>query len=411
MRILTLTFKDLKQLFQQWQTAFFLLIMPVIFTVLFGFMFGGFGGMGGEEDTRLPVAVLDQDQTFFSAGFLDLLETSEVIRIDGDLELDEAGLREAVSEGDLAGAVFIPADFEEKLQAGETPLLTVITDDAAPTVGISVDNALLAAYSQLVHSVLAASLSQQAYQQLAEFSSPDETEAYLEEGLALILTAWESPSVGTVSRFGGTETEEESIAMADNAFVQSSPAMMAQFAIAGLIGAAEILVSERRSRALARMLTTGISRTGILLGHYLAMTTVILAQLLILALFGQIFLDLDYFAQPVATLLILVTAAMTNGALGLLIGSIAKTSETVVVASLVPMFVFSGLGGAWMPLEFASETVQKIGHFTHVAWMIDGLKNILGRGMGLEAAWLPSLVMLGFTAVFFSLGAWRFKFE
>jgi ABC-2 type transport system permease protein len=199
--------------------------------------------------------------------------------------------------------------------------------------------------------------------------------------------------------------------MEENAFVQSSPAMMAQFAIAGLIGAAEILVSERRSRALARMLTTGISRTGILLGHYLAMTAVILAQLLLLAIFGQIFLRLDYFAHPLATLLILLTAAMTNGALGLLIGALAKNSDTVVVYSLVPMFIFSGLGGAWMPLEFVSETVRKIGHFTPVAWMIDGLKDILGRGLGLEAAWLPSLVMLGFTAVFFSLGAWRFKFE
>ncbi len=287
----------------------------------------------------------------------------------------------------------------------------MVTDDAAPTVGISVNNALTAAYSQLSYSVLAASLSQQAFQQTNVFSSAAESDDYFEEGLAMVLEGWKTPPVGTVSRYVGTETEDEALAMEDNAFVQSSPAMMAQFAIAGLIGAAEILVSERRSRALSRMLTTGITRSGILLGHYLAMTTVILAQLLILAVFGQLFLKLDYFAHPLATLLILVTAAMTNGALGLLIGALAKTSETVVVASLVPMFVFSGLGGAWMPLEFASETVQKIGHFTPVAWMIGGLKDIVGRGMGLEAAWQPSLVMLGFAALFFALGAWRFKFE
>lgn len=411
MRIITLAIKDLKQLFQQWQTSFFLLVMPMIFTVLFGFMFGGFNGMGGEQDNRLPVGVLDQDQSSFSTAYLDLLGPSEVIRLEFDQEADEASLRKAVADGDLAAAFFIPEGFEAKLRSGETAILTVVSDEAAPTVGFSVNNALMAAYSQMLHSVLAASLSQQAYQQLADFSSQAEAQAYFDEGLVLALTGWETPSVAAVKRYVGAETEEENIAMSENAFVQSSPAMMAQFAIAGLIGVAEVLVSEKRSRSLSRMLTTGISRSGILLGHYLAMTTIILVQLLILAVFGQIFLDLDYFGQPLATMLILVTSAMASGALGLLIGALAKTSELVVVYSLVPMFVFSGLGGAWMPLEFTSETVQRIGHFTHVAWMIDGLKDILGRGMGLEAAWLPALVLLGFAALFLSLGAWRFKFE
>jgi ABC-2 type transport system permease protein len=411
MRILNLAFKDLKQLLQQTQTSFFLLVMPIIFTVLFGFMFGGFGGMGGEQDNRLPVGVLDLDQSVFSASFLDLLAGSDVLRAEVDPEMDEAGLREAVSKGDLAAVVIIPAGFGEQLRAGEPPRLTVISEEESPTVSLSINNALLSTYNQLVQSALAASLSQQAYQRQAAFSSQVEADSYFDKGFSLAMTGWESPSVEVVNRYVGAETEEESLAMADNAFVQSSPAMMAQFAIAGLIGVAEVLVSERRSRALSRMLTTGISRTGILIGHYLAMTVIILVQLLILAIFGQLFLNLDYFAQPLATLLVLVTAAMANGALGLLIGSLAKTSEMVVVFSLIPMFVFSGLGGAWLPVEFASETVQKISQFTHVAWMIEALKDILGRGMGLEAAWQPALVLLGFAAVFFSLGAWRFKFE
>ena len=62
MRILTLAGKDLKQLFQNKQTAIFLLLMPVLFTTMFGFMFGGFSA-GDQEDTRLPVAVLDLDQS------------------------------------------------------------------------------------------------------------------------------------------------------------------------------------------------------------------------------------------------------------------------------------------------------------------------------------------------------------
>ena len=64
-----------------------------------------------------------------------------------------------------------------------------------------------------------------------------------------------------------------------------------------------------------------------------------------------------------------------------------------------------------MPLEFTSETVQFIGHFTPVAWMMDGFKDILARGAGLETVWLPAVVLLGFAVLFFSLGVWRFQFE
>jgi len=409
MRILAITFKDLKQLFQQWQTAFFLLIMPVIFTLLFGFMFGGFGG--GEEDSRLPVGVIDHDQSAFSQAYLDLLSGSGAVRAVFDESAGEDSLREAVANGDLSGAVFIPAGFEAALRGGNTVQLTVVTDDAAPSVDISVRNALLTAYSQLFNATLAASLSQETYRQLAAADAEAEGDAYYEEGLTLALAAWENPPVETVNTYTGAETVEENQAIGGNSFIHTSPGMMAQFAIAGLIGAAEILVTERRSRSLARMLTTGISRFGILMGHYLAMVLLTLAQLIVLTVFGQLFLDLNYFAHPLATGLILLTASMSTGALGLLIGALAKTSETAVVFALVPMFIFAGLGGAWFPLELVGEPVQTISRFTPVAWMMEGLKGILGRGLGMEAAWLPALALLGFTALFFSLGVWRFKFE
>ena len=97
--------------------------------------------------------------------------------------------------------------------------------------------------------------------------------------------------------------------------------------------------------------------------------------------------------------------------MGLLIGALAKTSETAVVFSLIPMFLFSGLGGAWTPLEYASEAMQSVAKFTPVAWTITALKDILGRGLGLEAVWMAGVVLLSFTVLFFGLSALTFKLD
>jgi ABC-2 type transport system permease protein len=162
---------------------------------------------------------------------------------------------------------------------------------------------------------------------------------------------------------------------------------------------------------LQRLLTTATSRVQILLGHYLAVFLLIFTQFVILILFGQFALNLKYLSQPLATLLIALTAALCIAALGLLIGALAKAEEQAISFSLICMFLFSGLGGALVPLEVTGEAFQAIGHVSPVAWAMDGFKNILVRGLDLSAAWLPAAALLGYAVLFFALASWRFKYE
>jgi ABC-2 type transport system permease protein len=187
--------------------------------------------------------------------------------------------------------------------------------------------------------------------------------------------------------------------------------MMAQFAVAGLMGAVTILVMERKSGAMKRMLTTNLSQGQILLGHYLAMVIMIFAQLLVLVLFGQLFLGLDYLSQPLATGLMILATSIFVAALGLLIGALAKSEEQVMVMALIPMFILAGLGGAWVPLEIMPAGFQQFARLTPLAWVMTGFQDVIMRGQGLDSVWLPALVLLGYAAVFFALGVWRFRVE
>ena len=113
----------------------------------------------------------------------------------------------------------------------------------------------------------------------------------------------------------------------------------------------------------------------------------------------------------VATLLMIVAASVFVAALGLLIGALAKSEEQVTVLALIPMFILAGLGGAWVPMEVMPAGFQAFARLTPLAWMMTGFQDIIIRGRGVEAVWLPALVLLGYALVSFGLGVWRFRVE
>ena len=134
----------------------------------------------------------------------------------------------------------------------------------------------------------------------------------------------------------------------------------------------------------------------------------IFCQFLLLIFFGQFVLGLNYMRSPEGTLIVAFSAALCIAALGLLIGVMAKSEEQAIMLALIPMFVFSGLGGAWVPLEVTGETFQAVGHVSPVAWAMDGFKNILIRGLGWESALIPAAALIGFALFFLLLSTWRF---
>lgn len=393
-RILDLTWKDLLQNIREKQTFIFLLIMPIIFTLLFGLAFGGTGGAGG--DPRLPVGVLDQDNNRLSQSLVKLLQASDVVRVVIKPGQSAEDLEKQVANNKLAAALVIPAGYSQALSSAEFLKLPVYAD-MANTGGSTAQGAIQVAVNRVMIARMSASVAAQALG--ADTQMPA---SFLDATLA----AWQNPPIQV------RVTEPVSITKnSENAYAHTSPGMMAQFAIAGLLGSAQIIVNERRTRCLQRLRTTAVSHFQILMGHFLAMFLLILAQIAVLITFGQIFLKLNYIGQPVAILLMALSLALFVAGLGLLIGALARSEDQAVIFALIPMFVFSALGGAWMPLEFTGKTFQAIGHLSPVAWAMDGFKNIIARGLGLESVLVPVAALVGYAVLFFGLAVWRFRFD
>ena len=390
-RILDITLKDLTQLTRDFKTFMFLLIMPVIFTFLFGFAFGGFGG--GESDARLPVGYLSEDDHWVTDELHDLLADSEVIRLDKNIFRSEADLERLVADGELAAAIVVPRGYGRALVKDKTTRLIVYADTGT-SAWTTIEAELLASVSRVDSAIRTATVLEEALGDKTPFRYA------FDQSLA----AWNDPPIKII------ETTSSAVQKAGDsiqALAHTSPGMMLQFAIAGLLTAAQVIVTERKSRTLQRLLTTETRRIHILIGHFLAIFSLVFTQFIILISFGQFILKVDYLRVPAATLLVAFSAALCISALGLLIGVLAKTEEQAISFSLIPMFVLSGLGGAWVPLEVTGETFRTIGHVSPVAWAMDGFKNISVRGFGLESVLVPCAALAAYALLFFTLAALR----
>ena len=160
---------------------------------------------------------------------------------------------------------------------------------------------------------------------------------------------------------------------------------------------------------MQRLITTAMKPWEIIAGHLLAMFTLTFLQVALLVVFGQLVLKVDYLREPLGILLVSVTLSLWAAAMGLLIGVIAKEEQQVIMYAMIAMFVFSGLGGTWFPLEASGGAFAAIGKTMPSYWAMNGYQNILIRGLGLDSVWMAIGILSAYAAFFFLLAVWRFR--
>jgi len=400
MNILTIALKDLKQIARDRMSLLFLVIMPLAFTFLMGLLFGG----NKQTDTRLNVGLINSDsQGTLTQTLTALLEKSQTVKMVELTPADELGISDQINTGKLAGALLIPANYSIDLLNGKNPQVRVIANPNG-TGGQTVLNELQVKFSQLLGALETGRLSMQVYASQKPVADP---QAYLVEAVSASIQAWQEPSIRIDSEPVSASANKGGF----SGYVQTSPGMLVQFAIGGLIGAASVLVLERRNRTITRLLIAPVTKSQIILGHLLGCTVTVFFQESILILVGQFFFKVNYFQNPVGTLFMMLVVALFCGSLGLFFGAISKKPEQAIMWPLIAMFLLTALGGAWFPLDITSQAFYTIGHFTPGAWIMDGFQNIILRGLGFSSILLPAAIIMGYALLFFGLAVWRFRFE
>jgi ABC-2 type transport system permease protein len=416
--MLNLALKDLLQIIRDWKSGLFLVVMPVLFTLFFGMVMGSALNPDPEGDPRLPVGLVNRDlDGSLRLHLEDLLASSSAVRLT-ELTQEEAAQRATlVREGELAAVLVVPQGYSQGLltdQRGDPedqPVsLEIVADQSKPS-GETAATALETAANRLGGAVETAHLSAEVFDAREGFQSEAERQSYLLDAVERAIERWKQPPLAVTRKLAVGEALKSGSSVELDGFVQASSGMIVQFAIFGLITSAMVLVLERKAKTLQRLLITPISRAQVIAGHLLAMFVVVFIQEALLVAFGQWAFGVNYLRQPWAVLIMMAALALWAASLGLLISALAKGEEQVVTLSLIAMFLFASLGGAWFPLEVAGETFASIGHIMPTAWAMDGFQNLLMRGLGLESVLLPAGVLSLYTLGFFGLAVWRFEFE
>ncbi|MEZ4657196.1 MAG: ABC transporter permease [Caldilineaceae bacterium] len=416
--ILTIARNDLRIFFAQRGNLVGLVALPVLFTLVLGWSFGGGGGDG---PMRLRVDLLDQDQSAQSTYFVETLHrTNEALVLcpadndaDDFCQLDGEALTlaraiERAREEETEALIVIPAGYAEGL-ANFTPVQIDFYAAGNPSLPNPVRQSVDAVVQQASSAALTAHVLGMMLQDVTERTGfaaltqnlraqfADTLYANVEKGLA------ERPDA---VRFAASAGEES--AGVDQGFGQSTSGMGAMYVMFTVLGGMAVLQRERTQGTLQRLNSLPIAPWQILSGKML--TYFILGMLQFFVVFAVgLLVGLDYGRNLPALVLVMAAFVLCCTAIAFAIAPRVTTEEQAGGVARLLALALAPLGGAWWPLEIVPPFMRQIGHLSPVAWAMDAFHDLLFFGGRLSDV-LPEIgILLAIALVLFGLGVSGFR--
>ncbi len=395
-KIITIILKDLRIRFSNPVEWLFFLILPIFFSFIIG------GGTGGPTDSRVGFYVVDEAQTSLSANLIDTLNASTSVH--PMLKAKQEALKD-LDERKISAVLLLPAGLDWEA-VGEGLQSIELRQLAGSTNAIVVQQGVQAAIGEVSSAVQIARFSTDQAEKMVGFGSQAEREAWFAQALTSAQTSLQSAP---------DRVRQTVAAVPDkipyDAKTNSSIGQMITWVFIPLIGLSAMFAYERQIGTLRRLLTSPTSKAVYLGGTIIGQVLTALLQMTILVAFGKFVLHVNWGNSVLAISMMLVSSSLAAAALGTMLGTLVKTESQANGLSVMVGMVMAMLGGCWYPLELFPQAVQQAVRVLPTTWTMQGMLDIALRGQGPAGVLLEMTVLLGFAAVFFLVGIWRFKYE
>jgi ABC-2 type transport system permease protein len=238
------------------------------------------------------------------------------------------------------------------------------------------------------------------------FASDAEKQTYFENSLEMAQSIQEdAPERVTVIE--GTTPDEIDFDPRTN----TSAGQLITWLFIPLFGISALFASEREGGTLRRLLTTPSRKATFLLGTISGQVGMALIQMFLLVGFGIFAMKLNWGREPLALFVLLFASALAAAAFGTTLGTFIKTAGQAVGLSIMFGMLFAMMGGCMYPLELFPPAIQSAVRILPTTWAMQGMLDLGLRGGGLIEILPEAGVLLGFAAIFFSVGVMRFRYE
>ena len=313
------------------------LVLPIVFFSVFA---GVFGGTSESGDRPVDAIVIDLDGTPRSSRFEEFLRTERSLRIVSP----EAWSRD-----------------RDPVAAGLVPVAIVIREGFGTSFPPSpAEPAPIEIRADTSHPV-AARVATGAVRQAA-----------IRLGLDGLVGSSEAPVnwVETVDVLGGPGRDP-----AVSFFAAGLGVMFLLFAVSGR---AAILIEERESGVLDRLLSSGLGLTRLMIGRWLFLTALGAVQVFAMFAWGSFAFGLDLWTPRHLAGFVPLTAvtAATAAAFGLVLASVCRTRAQLNGVAAVTILILSAVGGSLFPRFLMPEAMRTFGLVAFNAWALDGYRKV-----------------------------------
>jgi len=330
-RTLAVARKTLSQFRHDRRTLGFVVAMPLLMVVVFGYTFGG-------EVHDVRTLVVNEDDGFLGNNSAERIltnvegDTLDLVTWTGGLE----SAREEVAAGRAWAVIAFPANFSARLVT-RNATITLMLDGSSPPITTAVTAKLLAAIQKSFPGSLL---------------TLDRDYVYGSEDTRFI----DSFAPGVVAL-----------------------AVMMVTTILSVI----MVVRERGGGILERLFSTSLRPVEFVLGLALALAVIALAQSTVVLGAALLLFQVKVVGNIALAFALLLLFAIGNQGLGIMMSSAAKNELQAI--QFVPLVLFPSLllTGVFFPLEAIPGGLRPLSYFVPLTYAADGLRSVMLRGWGL----------------------------
>ncbi|MFC4075690.1 ABC transporter permease [Salinithrix halophila] len=366
--------KELKIMVKEKGNFFFLIVMPILFIVMFGSIFGN------QNDT-ITVHYADRDVSKTSEDFLDRLKHIDGFKLKSVKASSDKTLIQQIRDGKLASLLVIPKGFGKELQTGKPVDLrfyrdAAATDTSAPIQAV-LENLANGYRDQKLSGVLA-----------AMGKTGEEADRTLQPPIRI--------------------REVKETTTHTDAVTQIVPGYTVMFVFFIMMTMVSRFHKDKESGMVSRLRSTPVKPLEYLLGMWIPALIMVLIQCTVLLGFGHIFYDL-HLGDLVAIALLVLCLAICGTGMGLALSLWVKGENQGLAFTQLITLGGAVVAGLWFPYDMLPTFAQAIGKFTPQYWAQTGLQDVMIRGAHIGDILPMLLILLAFGAGGILIALMRYK--